>query len=82
MARKRFPNAPQASKCLAFEDAPNGVESALGAGMQVVMIPDSAIGNGFKRVISSIFRNSIYGLLTHESSLCGHFKSNLITPIT
>merc|ERR1711990_1069654 len=40
VARLRFSPQPKASSCLAFEDAPNGVESALKAGMQVIMIPD------------------------------------------
>ncbi|KAG5874892.1 hypothetical protein JTB14_024318 [Gonioctena quinquepunctata] len=36
----RFPDKPDPSKCLAFEDAGNGVTAAASAGMQVVMVPD------------------------------------------
>nr|CAB3265310.1 pseudouridine-5'-monophosphatase-like [Phallusia mammillata] len=40
---KRFQPIPDASEVLVFEDAPNGVEAALAANMQAVMIPHDKV---------------------------------------
>ncbi|XP_069962554.1 probable pseudouridine-5'-phosphatase isoform X1 [Bactrocera oleae] len=43
IAASHFSDKPDSSNCLVFEDAPNGVQAALKAGMQVVMVPDELI---------------------------------------
>lgn len=39
----RFRNKPSPSKCLVFEDAPNGITAAISAGMQCVAIPNEGL---------------------------------------
>lgn len=41
----RFKDKPKSEQCLVFEDAPNGVQAAVIAGMQVVMVPDKELGS-------------------------------------
>ncbi|XP_014219890.1 pseudouridine-5'-phosphatase isoform X4 [Copidosoma floridanum] len=48
VAAERFPDSPDPSKCLVFEDAPNGVEAGIAAGMQTVMVPDKHLPDKFK----------------------------------
>lgn len=73
VAARRFPDNPDPSKCLVFEDAPNGVKAALNAGMQVVMVPDSRLPKHYIEnptlIINSLeeFRPETFGLPPYNS---------------
>ena len=43
VAKSLFTPEPESADCLAFEDSPGGVESAINAGMQCVMVPDPRV---------------------------------------
>ncbi|XP_051176376.1 pseudouridine-5'-phosphatase isoform X1 [Leptopilina boulardi] len=59
VAADRFPDKPDPSKCLVFEDAPNGVEAGISAGMQVVMVPDPNLPKRFTEKATMVINSLI-----------------------
>ncbi|XP_054082878.1 probable pseudouridine-5'-phosphatase isoform X2 [Zeugodacus cucurbitae] len=57
IAASRFPDKPDPSKCLVFEDAPNGVQAALSAGMQVVMVPDELVTDELRKGATQVLHS-------------------------
>lgn len=56
VAASRFPDRPDPSQCLVFEDAPNGVTAAIAAGMQAVMVPDPHIEEDQRKHATLVLR--------------------------
>lgn len=74
LAADRFPDKPDHSKVLVFEDAPNGVEAAHAAGMPCVWVPHkeqdrSALHEKTELILDSLedFKPEIFGLPAYDS---------------
>ncbi|XP_058119029.1 probable pseudouridine-5'-phosphatase isoform X2 [Anopheles coustani] len=57
VAASRFPDQPDPTQCLVFEDAPNGVTAAIAAGMQAVMVPDPHIEEDQRKHATVVLRS-------------------------
>ncbi|XP_060517232.1 probable pseudouridine-5'-phosphatase [Cylas formicarius] len=72
VAARRFADSPHPSKCLVFEDAPNGIVGAAEAGMQSVMVPDPQVNAELRKqatlVLNSLtaFKPELFGLPRFE----------------
>lgn len=68
VAASRFKDKPNPTKCLVFEDSPNGVKAGVSAQMQVVMIPDKRVSMDQRKeatiVLDSLlqFQPELFGL--------------------
>lgn len=73
VAARRFPDRPDPCNCLVFEDAPNGVQAAIAAGCQVVLVPPPFVPNEMRKeatlVIDSLeqFKPELFGLPAYDS---------------
>ncbi|CAG5132181.1 unnamed protein product [Candidula unifasciata] len=72
---RRFDDSPKLDQVLVFEDAPNGVEAALAAGMRVVWVPDdradrSSFEGRVDLILDSLenFKPECFGLPAFNSS--------------
>lgn len=59
VAASRFSDQPDPSRCLVFEDSPNGVRAGIAAKMQAVMVPDPKLVTPEQRKEATIVLDSL-----------------------